>query len=162
MYWKCSLNQLCVHFLPLIWFYLRNRQSEISQVQPREDTEVVKKKGIVFLFCFRSYFMFQIKMRIGLFRSVFWAMWHPSLESRGNVLCSKCLSFYVQTVPVCVAENFFIWQCSVLDVGITVPGNVLNLWFPWVLPLQPIWAQGFPVLLAGIFLTCVMMTVPSE
>lgn len=57
-------------FFPLLVFF-RDWQSEIPQIQPGEDTEVVKEKGIVFLFCFQNCFMFKMKMLITLSISAF-------------------------------------------------------------------------------------------
>lgn len=60
-----------VTFFPLLFFFLRDWQSEIPQIQPREDTEVVKEKGTVFLYCFQNCFVFRIKMLISLSISAF-------------------------------------------------------------------------------------------
>lgn len=78
MYWKCNLNQSWLSSPFLV--YLRDWQSEISQVQPREDVEVVKEKGITFLFCFLNCFMFKWKMQINLSVSVFEPCGIPQLK----------------------------------------------------------------------------------
>lgn len=171
MYWKCNLNQSWLSSPFLV--YLRDWQSEISQVQPREDVEVVKEKGITFLFCFLNCFMFKWKMQISLSVSVLEPCGIPQLKymscARRTAHCSCCMQEgdeVLEKWQVCYISHFDgagvkgIWSEEAGEEAevefIAVLCRLCTKWEAYFLPyLLCQWARGrVKVFLLAAFKFC--------
>lgn len=132
-----------VTFFPLFGFISEIGSQKFHKYSQEKTLKWLKKKVLCFSFTFRITLCLKSKCIL--------ACSYLCFEPCGIPQLNLGETYFAANAWVFMSKQYLLVFC--VRYGVTALGNP---------SLQFIWAQGFSVLLAGIFLTCIMVAVPSE